>query len=64
MHSWGLGAQARYQLSPQWAAYTYMEYQRLVGDAANSPLVTLRGSRDQIQVGTGVTYSFDVPALW
>ena len=64
VQSWGLGAQARYTWSPQWAAYTYLEYQRLSGDAANSPLVSLRGSRDQIQVGTGVTYSFDVPALW
>jgi outer membrane protein len=64
VHSWGAGGQARYAFSPQWAAYTYVEYQRLGGDAANSPLVTMRGSRDQFQVGTGVTYSFDVPALW
>ena len=64
IHSWGLGAQARYAWSPQWTTYTYLEYQRLAGDAANSPLVTERGSRDQIQVGTGITYSFDVPALW
>jgi outer membrane protein len=64
VHSWGVGGQARYAFSPQWAAYTYVEYQRLAGDAANSPLVTQRGSRDQISVGTGVTYSFDVPALW
>lgn len=64
VESWGLGGQARYIWSPQWATYTYIEYQRLVGDAGNSPLVTERGSRDQIQVGMGVTYSFDVPALW
>jgi MipA family protein len=64
IHSWGLGAQALYTLSPQWTTYTYLEYERLTGDAANSPLVTQRGARDQIQVGTGITYSFDVPALW
>ena len=64
VHSWGLGAQARYMWSPQWATYTYLEYQRLAGDAADSPLITQRGSRDQIQVGMGVSYSFDVPALW
>jgi len=64
LHSWGLGAQARYTWSPQWTAYTYVEYQRLSGDAANSPLVTQRGSPNQIQVGTGISYSFDVPALW
>jgi outer membrane protein len=62
--SWGLGAQAHYQWSPQWATYTYVEYQRLVGDVANSPLVSLRGTRDQFQLGVGVTYSFDIPALF
>jgi outer membrane protein len=43
--------------------YTYVEYQRLVGDVANAPLVSQRGTRDQMQVGFGVTYSFDMPAL-
>jgi outer membrane protein len=62
--SWGAGAQARYQWSPQWATYTYVEYQRLTGDVANSPLVSLRGTRDQLQFGVGVTYAFDMPALW
>jgi outer membrane protein len=64
VESWGLGAQARYIWSPQWTTYSYIEYQRLSGDAASSPLVSQRGSRDQIQVGMGVTYSFDVPGLW
>jgi outer membrane protein len=64
VESWGLGAQARYVWSPQWTTYTYLEYQRLAGDAADSPLVSQRGSPNQIQVGMGVTYSFDVPALW
>lgn len=62
--SWGLGGQARYQWSPQWATYTYVEYQRLVGDVADAPLVSIRGTRDQVQVGLGVSYSFDMPALW
>jgi outer membrane protein len=61
--SWGAGAQARYIWSPQWMTYTYVEYQRLVGDVANAPLVSQRGTRDQMQVGFGVTYSFDMPAL-
>ena len=64
VHSWGLGAQARYTWSPQWAAYTYVEYQRLARRRREFAAGGLRGSRDQIQVGTGVTYSFDVPALW
>jgi outer membrane protein len=64
VQSWGLGAQARYVWSPQWTTYSYLEYQQLTGDAADSPLVVERGARDQIQVGMGVSYSFDVPALW
>lgn len=62
--SWGVGGQVRYTFSPQWATYTYVEYQRLVGDVANSPLVSVRGTRDQFAAGIGVTYSFNMPALW
>jgi outer membrane protein len=63
-YSFGAGAQARYQWSPQWATHVFVEYQRLTGGAGDSPLVTTLGSRDQIQVGLGVTYSFDMHALW
>jgi outer membrane protein len=64
LRSYGAGAQARYAWSPQWATHVFVEYERLTGDAGNSPLVTQRGSRDQVQVGLGVTYSFNVPGLW
>jgi outer membrane protein len=40
--------------------HSYVEYDRLLGDAANSPLVTLRGSVNQTTVGVGASYSFDV----
>lgn len=63
-YSVGAGAQARYQWSPQWATYVFVEYERLVGDASDSPIVTLRGSRDQWQTGLGLTYSFDMHSLW
>jgi len=33
--------------------------ERLLGDAANSPLVTVRGSPNQTTVGIGASYSFD-----
>jgi outer membrane protein len=59
-HSVGVGAQARYRLSPQWEVHSYVEYDRLLGDAALSPLVTLRGSPNQTAVGIGASYSFDV----
>jgi len=64
IRSFGAGAQARYEWSRQWATHTFIEYERLAGDAANSPLVIQRGSRDQVQVGLGVTYSFNMKSLW
>jgi outer membrane protein len=64
IYSYGAGAQARYQWSPQWATHIFVEYERLAGDAADSPIATLRGSRDQVQVGIGATYSFDMRPLW
>ena len=60
----GAGAQARYEWSPQWATYMFVEYERLAGDVANAPLVTHFGSREQIQVGLGATYSFNMHPLW
>jgi outer membrane protein len=63
-HSVGAGAQARYEWSPQWATHMFVEYERLVGDAANAPLVATYGKRDQIQLGIGATYSFDMKPLW
>jgi outer membrane protein len=58
-HSVGAGAQVSYRINPQWEAHAYVEYERLLGDAANSPLVTLRGSPNQTTVGIGASYAFD-----
>jgi MipA family protein len=59
-HSAGAGTQLKYQLTPQWETHGYVEYDRLLGDAAASPLVTQRGSPNQVKAGVGVSYSFDV----
>jgi MipA family protein len=59
-HSAGAGAQVRYQYNPQWEIHSYVEYERLLGNAASSPVVTLRGSPNQVTVGIGASYSFDV----
>jgi outer membrane protein len=64
VRSYGLGAQARYHWTPRWESHVFVEYQRLSDDAADSPLVSLRGSADQVQVGIGASYAFDVPGLW
>jgi outer membrane protein len=64
MRSYGAGVQLRYDISPRWETYTYLEYERLTGDAANSPLVVQRGTRNQFSTGLGLTYSFDVALPW
>ncbi|WP_168192785.1 MipA/OmpV family protein [Undibacter mobilis] len=64
LKSWGAGAQVSYQIDPGWRSYWFIEYEQLAGDAAKSPLVTQRGSINQIQVGIGITRSFDIPGLW
>ena len=58
-HSAGAGAQVKYRINPQWEVHSYVEYDRLLGDAAKSPLVTARGSVNQTTVGIGASYSFD-----
>jgi MipA family protein len=63
LHSVGAGLQAIYQWTPQWEVRSYVEYSHLMGDAASSPLVATRGSRDQLTFGVGVSYSFDIK-LW
>jgi MipA family protein len=58
-HSVGAGTQVRYQFDPKWEAHAYVEYDRLLGDAAASPLVMQRGSPNQTSFGLGASYSFD-----
>jgi outer membrane protein len=60
LHSVGAGTQLRYQITPHWEVHSTIEYQRLTGDAAASPLVTQRGSPNQTSFSTGASYSFDL----
>ena len=46
------------QLSPRWGIYSYAKYDRLVGDPADSPIVRVHGSRDQLSGGIALTYTF------
>ena len=56
----GAGGQARYLWTPEWATHAFVEYDRLLGDAANSPLVVQRGSVNQLTLGAGATYNFNI----
>lgn len=49
---------ANYMLSESWALLGEVGYARLLGDAADSPLVDDVGSKDQFHIMTGVSYSF------
>jgi outer membrane protein len=46
------------RLNRQWFAATGVFYQRLTGDAANSPIVTQRGDRNQWTAGGGIGYAW------
>ncbi len=64
LYSYGAGAQAQYRFSPQWEAHVFAEYQRLTGSVADSPIVTVRGSPNQLTYGLGATYSFNMHPWW
>jgi outer membrane protein len=46
------------QFSKHWGIETYAKYDRLTGDAADSPIVMTHGSRDQFSFGAALTYTF------
>lgn len=46
-----------YRISPKWTATSILSYARLVGDAANSPIVTERGSPNQLFFGVNIAYT-------
>lgn len=60
VRAFGFGAQARQQWSPQWATNLFLEYDRLTGAAARSPILSRNGSPNQVTVGLGMSYSFDL----
>ena len=58
LYSYGVGATAIIPLDQdsRWTAVAFAGYDRLTGDAADSPLVQLRGAEDQATVGVFVSY--------
>lgn len=51
----GVGLSTRYQLTESWGLLGFVEYSRLVGDAADSPIVENEGA---VEVGAFVAYRF------
>jgi len=64
LYSYGAGTQALYRFSPQWEAHAFIEYERLTGSVADSPLVTQRGSPNQFTYGLGASYAFSMRPWW
>ena len=58
-YSAGVDATVRYQLTERISLRAFAEWDRLMGDAVNSPLVQIKGSEDQFQVGVGAAYKFN-----
>jgi outer membrane protein len=48
------------QFNPRWGMFGFARYERLVGDAAKSPIVRELGSRNQISGGIGLNYTFTI----
>ena len=55
-----LASGASYQLSGPWGLFGYARYERLVGDAAKSPIIREFGSRNQMSGGIGLSYTFTI----
>ena len=48
------------QFTPRIGLFGYARYERLVGDAADSPIVRELGSRNQLSGGVGLNYTFTI----
>jgi outer membrane protein len=49
-----------YALNDRWGLFGFARYERLVGDAAKSPIVRRFGSRNQLSGGVGLNYTFTI----
>lgn len=58
LQSVGATAGLSYQFNDRWGFKAYGAYDRLVDDAADSPVVRTLGSRDQFSGGVGLSYTF------
>ncbi len=54
----GVNLLSRYKINDHWMLHGITGYSRILGDAADSPLVKMRGSANQFLAGIGVLYHF------
>jgi MipA family protein len=60
VRSAGAGAALAYEWSPSWTTTTFAKYERIVSDAAKSPIVRVIGQQNQFTFGVGAAYSFKI----
>ena len=60
VHAVALTSGLSYQFSPQFGMFGFGRYERLVSDAAKSPIIREFGSRNQLSGGMGLSYTFTV----
>ncbi len=60
LHAVALASGLTYQFSQRWGMFGFARYDRLVADAAKSPIVREFGSRNQMSGGIGLSYTFVV----
>ena len=61
LHSLGALSSMKYRMSGGLGLQGFARYERLLGDAADSPLVRSSvGSRNQFEIGAGLTYTFGI----
>ena len=60
IHSVALASGLSYQFTNRFGMFGFARYERLVGDAARSPIVREFGSRNQLSAGAGLSYTFDI----
>jgi outer membrane protein len=60
IHAVALAGGMTTQLSGPWSLFGYARGERLVGDAAKSPIVREYGSRNQLSAGLGLAYEFRI----
>ncbi|KKZ84216.1 hypothetical protein B5K05_24160 [Rhizobium phaseoli] len=60
LKSIGFTVAATYTVSPAWSVQIYNKYNRLVGDAADSPITSRLGSADQNVIGITLNRSFQI----
>jgi len=60
IHGVAVASSANYALNEHWGLFGFARYERLVGDAAKSPIIREFGSRNQLSGGLGLNYTFTV----